>query len=481
VLNNFRQMNKDKRSRSEYLTQLTSDLSTYYGYLPELITYFLTLFNPSECIEFLESNEQSRPLTIRANTLKTRRRDLTQILINRGVNLDPVGEWSKVGMKIYDSQVPIGATPEYLAGHYMLQSASSFLPVMALAPQLNDKILDMCASPGGKSTYIAALQRNTGVLVANDVNPNRLPSLVYNIHRMGVTNSLVVNYDARKLSKHFQGFHRILLDAPCSGMGVISRDPSIKLQKSVEDILNCSHLQKELILSAIDMLNVSTDNDNNKSTNDSNTNNSNNKYTGGYLVYSTCSIAIEENEDVIQYALNKRYVKIVDTNLVFGKDGFTRIRDRRYHPSMKLTKRYYPHVHNMDGFYVAKLKKYKDGPRVLEDADQKQANKGKQLTENGVRESDDDNELMEENGDASQNDQGDDVDSSRVSEEEKNVSTDDEEDVPQAAPIARKQYQQAESSKQGAMKTRTTNASQSSTRKSNIVTYNKYARKNDKR
>jgi ribosomal RNA methyltransferase Nop2 len=107
-----------------------------------------------QIIEFLEANEVDRPITIRTNTLKTRRRDLAQALINRGVNLDPIGKWSKVGLLVYDSQVPIGATPEYLAGHYLLQGASSFLPVMALAPQEHEKILDMAAAPGGKTTYI---------------------------------------------------------------------------------------------------------------------------------------------------------------------------------------------------------------------------------------------------------------------------------------------------------------------------------------
>ena len=85
--------------------------------------------------------------------MKTRRRDLAQALINRGVNLDPI-KWSKVGLQVYDSQVPIGATPEYLAGQYMLQGASSFLPVMALGPVEKERVLDMCAAPGGKTTYI---------------------------------------------------------------------------------------------------------------------------------------------------------------------------------------------------------------------------------------------------------------------------------------------------------------------------------------
>lgn len=93
---------------------------------------------------------------------QARRRDLAATLINRGVNLDPLSTWSKVGLVVYESQVPVGATPEYMAGHYMLQSAASFLPVMALAPQEKERIVDMAASPGGKTTYIAALMRNTG-------------------------------------------------------------------------------------------------------------------------------------------------------------------------------------------------------------------------------------------------------------------------------------------------------------------------------
>ena len=358
VLNNFRQLKQSDKSRSEYMTQLHSDLSNYYGYLPELIDKLSELFAPAELIELLDSNEQSRPLTIRTNTLKIRRRELAQLLINRGVNLDPLGEWSKIGLKIYDSQVPVGATPEYLAGYYILQSASSLLPVMALAPQSNDKIADICASPGGKTTYISALMKNTGILLANDINTKRLPSLVYNIHRLGCTNTIVTNYDGRKLGQHHSQFNRILLDAPCSGMGVISRDPSIKLQKTVNDILNCSHLQKELLINAIDMLCVNKTSNGNDS---------------GYIVYSTCSITVEENEDVIQYALNKRYVKLVDTGLTFGRSGFTRIRDRRYHPSMSMTRRYYPHVHNMDGFYVAKLKKYQNGVRVVDEQENEQS------------------------------------------------------------------------------------------------------------
>lgn len=127
-------------------------------------------------------------MTIRTNTLRTRRRDLAQTLINRGVNLEPIGKWTTVGLQIFESSVPVGATPEYLAGHYMLQAASSFLPVIALAPQPHERILDMASAPGGKATYISALMQNTGTVFANDANKVRTKSLTANVHRLGCKN-----------------------------------------------------------------------------------------------------------------------------------------------------------------------------------------------------------------------------------------------------------------------------------------------------
>ncbi|XP_070791459.1 28S rRNA (cytosine(4447)-C(5))-methyltransferase isoform X1 [Pituophis catenifer annectens] len=339
VLQDFSSKRENGRSRQEYLSLLHQDLAAYYSYSDFLIGKMTELFPLSELVEFLEANEVSRPLTLRTNTLKTRRRDLAQALINRGVNLDPLGKWSKTGLVVYDSSVPIGATPEYLAGHYMLQGASSLLPVMALAPQENERILDMCCAPGGKTSYIAQLMKNTGVILANDSNAERLHSVVGNLHRLGVTNTVVSHCDGRQFPKVLGGFDRVLLDAPCSGTGVISKDPTVKTNKDEKDILRCAHLQKELILSAIDSVNATSE-------------------TGGYVVYCTCSVMVEENEWVVDYALKKRNVRLVPTGLDFGKEGFTRFRERRFHPSLKSTRRFYPHTHNMDGFFVAKLKKF---------------------------------------------------------------------------------------------------------------------------
>ncbi|XP_033764071.1 25S rRNA (cytosine-C(5))-methyltransferase nop2-like [Pecten maximus] len=338
VLAEFKDRREPGRSRQEYVRQLRSDFCTYYSYNDYLMDKIMTLF-PLEIQEFLEANEVPRPVTIRTNTLKTRRRDLAQALINRGVNLDPIGKWSKVGLIVFDAQVPLGATPEYLAGHYILQGGSSFLPVMALAPQENERILDMASAPGGKTTYIAALMKNTGTLFANDANADRAKAIVGNIHRMGITNTIVCHHDGRVFPKIMKGFDRVLLDAPCSGTGVISKDVEVKMNKDEKDILRCAHLQKELLLSAIDCCDA-------------------NSKTGGYLVYSTCSVLTEENEAVIDYALKKRNVKLVPTGLDFGREGFVNLQQHRFHPNMKLTRRFYPHTHNMDGFFVAKLKKF---------------------------------------------------------------------------------------------------------------------------
>ncbi|KAF5604567.1 nucleolar 2 [Fusarium pseudocircinatum] len=342
VLDDFANLSEEGRSRVEYTSQLLKDICSYYGYSEYLAEKLFNLFTPREAFAFFEANESARPVVIRTNTLRTHRRDLAQALINRGVTLEPVGKWSKVGLQVFESSVPLGATPEYLAGHYILQAASSFLPCMALDPQENERVLDMAAAPGGKTTYMAAMMKNTGIVVANDPNKARAKGLIGNIHRLGTRNVIVSNYDAREFPKPMGGFDRVLLDAPCSGTGVIAKDPSVKTNKTERDFMQLPHIQKQLVLAAIDSVNHSSK-------------------TGGYIVYSTCSVTVEENEQVVQYALSRRpNVRLVDAGLAFGKEGFTSYMGKKFDPSMRHTRRYYPHTYNVDGFFVAKF--HKIGP-----------------------------------------------------------------------------------------------------------------------
>merc|ERR1711977_215339 len=341
VLDDFANLSEEGRSRAEYTAQLIKDICAYYGYSEYLAEKLFNLFPPKEAFAFFEANETHRPVVIRTNTLRTHRRDLAQALINRGVVLEPVGKWSKIGLQIFESAVPLGATPEYLAGHYILQAASSFLPVMALAPQEHERVLDMAAAPGGKTTHIAALMKNTGCIFANDSNKSRAKGLIGNIHRLGAKNTIVCNYDAQKaFPKVLGGFDRVLLDAPCSGTGVIGKDPSVKTSKDERDFLALPHMQKQLLLAAVDSVDHKSK-------------------TGGYVVYSTCSVTVEENEGVVQYVLRKRpNVKIVDTGLGnFGSEGFKSYMNKKFDDKMTLTRRYFPHRENVDGFFVCKLKK----------------------------------------------------------------------------------------------------------------------------
>eukprot|EP00934_Nitzschia_sp_Nitz4_P007537 Nitzschia sp. Nitz4//scaffold178_size73299//16664//18722//NITZ4_005696-RA/size73299-snap-gene-0.131-mRNA-1//1//CDS//3329539113//7527//frame0 len=343
VLADFKERREPNRARTEYIERLGGFIAELFGYLPELVEYFLTMFSPAEALEFIEFSDKQRPLVIRTNTLKTRRKDLALALMKRGVTLDPLAAWSKVGLKITESPVPIGATPEYLSGHYMLQSAASMCPVLALSPEPKERVLDMSAAPGGKTSYLSQLMRNTGIIFANDLRPDRQKATVANMHRLGVKNVVTCTHDGRKMPKLFRHyrFDRVLLDAPCSGLGVISRDPSCKVQRTMLDVQKTAHLQKELLLAAIDMLNPKSK-------------------TGGVMVYSTCSVSVAENEEVVNYALSKRDIRIIETGLDFGRPGFTRYQQKRFHPSLAKTRRFYPHVHNMDGFYVCKIQKLSD-------------------------------------------------------------------------------------------------------------------------
>ncbi|XP_049852224.1 uncharacterized protein LOC126329981 isoform X2 [Schistocerca gregaria] len=343
ILSNFKQNRDPLHSHKEYQALLRNDLGYYYGYNDFLLRKLSTIFSSMEMVEYMETSEADRPLTIRTNTLKTRRSDLMKALAAKGIKAEPI-KWNKDLLQIFESSVPITSLTEYMAGHYILQSASSITAVSSLDPQPDERILDMCAAPGAKTTHIAQLMKNTGMIVANDINPQRMNSLVANLHRLGVCNTIVTNYDGGKFPKIMKGFDRVLLDAPCTGTGIISRDTSIKTSKSKKDLNVLVLTQKRLLLAAIDSVDPHS-------------------RSGGIIVYSTCSVLAEENEFVINYALKKRFVKVVDSGMEFGKPGIVSHRGIRLHDTITRARRYYPQTYNMDGFFVCRLRKLKNGPR----------------------------------------------------------------------------------------------------------------------
>lgn len=222
----------------------------------------------SEYPDFLNSLERPRAVALRMNPLKGEIPCLPFVS-------DPV-PWEKWGY-YYDPEARPGLHPYHEAGVYYLQEASAMAPVCLLDPQPGENICDLCAAPGGKTTQIAARMGGDGFLLCNEINPKRAKILGRNIERMAVANALVTNEHPENLAKRYEGmFHRVLVDAPCSGEGMFRKEEAAVTDWSPETVMMCANRQKEILRSAAKLLKP-----------------------GGRLVYSTCTFAPEENEQVI--------------------------------------------------------------------------------------------------------------------------------------------------------------------------------------
>ena len=259
---------------------------------------------------------------LRVNTLKISPQELKERLESKGVVLE--NTYLEYMFKIIESPYSPGSTLEYLFGYYYLQGISSTVPPLVLNPSSKDMVLDMCAAPGGKTTHMAQLMENEGIIVANDMKRVRLRSLSSNIHRLGIKNVVILNMDALKLDKLQIYYDRILLDAPCTGNPVKGR--SRKITK--EDIEYCSRRQKDMLDVGLNLLKV-----------------------GGELVYSTCSQEIEENEEVVQYILDKRNdIQLIDISDFRRRAKGINIKEG----GIKGTLRIYPPD---EPFFIAKFRK----------------------------------------------------------------------------------------------------------------------------
>lgn len=232
----------------------------------------------------------------------------------------------------------LGNALEHQLGYFYIQEISSMLPPLALDPQPGELVLDLFASPGSKTSQIAAKMKNTGTIIANDLKIGRISILVSNLEKAGVTNTIVTRHDAvafcEKISKtRFNKFDRILLDVPCSGEGTLRSSPKTFIMWNEKVIKSLSRQQKKFFASAIKLLKV-----------------------GGTLVYSTCTHAPEENEAVVSFALENFPVKIETLRLPLKcREGVTDWQDEKFNSETKKACRIYPQDNDSEGFFVSKF------------------------------------------------------------------------------------------------------------------------------
>lgn len=278
------------------------------------------------------SSMEERPSTyIRTNTIKIDSKSLSCLLEEKGIEIEPT-ELSEVH-RVVQSDLPIGATSEYLAGLYYIQDLSSCIAVEELEVSFVQQNLDMACAPGGKTTFMAQKMNNSGAIIALEYNRKRIPSVIFNLSRCGVINTSLYNIDARAAGSLHKRFDRVLLDAPCTCEGIISKDKRRKMSHSPNDIEVTSLRQLDMLLEATKVVK-----------------------SGGLVIYSTCSFAPEENELVINELLRKCGNRIVVEPVYHGLPGLTRFGDQQLHSSLSRTARLYPHVHGTLGFFIAKLR-----------------------------------------------------------------------------------------------------------------------------
>ncbi|MFW6117015.1 MAG: NOL1/NOP2/sun family putative RNA methylase [Thermoproteota archaeon] len=290
-----------------------------------------------ETENFLKASSTSLLPSFRVNTLKIRRRRLRERLENKGYKLREI-PWYRKGYIVYKPEVGLGKTLEHSLGYFYLQDSASMIPPLVLNPIEHQKVLDLCAAPGSKTTQIAQMMRNTGMIVANDPQKHRLKPLCSNLQRCGVANTLVTSMDGRDFSgKTKEKFDRVLVDVPCSGSGGIRKRRGIAREWSSQFIKGLSDLQKKLLISGFECLKQ-----------------------GGTLVYSTCSLDPEEDEGVIDYLLRMKNgckVEKVRVPHLQIREGLREWNGVKYQEGVKNGVRIYPQDNDTIGFFFCKVKK----------------------------------------------------------------------------------------------------------------------------
>ena len=297
--------------------------SIKYSYSPWMIKTFIKDFGKEFTEDLLEANNEKPNLYIRVNTLKISREKLMK-------------EFDKISIKSYkvndieealrvENLKNIENNDLFKKGFFTIQDISSMIVGKVMNPNKNSRVLDLCSAPGGKTTHIATLMENTGEVVSRDIFDHKLKLIKNSVDRLGLTNVKIEKSDASVIDKNIiENFDYVLCDVPCSGLGIIKRKPEIKY-KSKEEIKDLPKLQYDILENASKYLKV-----------------------GGVLIYSTCTILDSENiSNVYKFLENNKNFELskineVNVDLENQENGYLKI---------------YPNIHNMDGFFIAKLKK----------------------------------------------------------------------------------------------------------------------------
>ena len=301
--------------------------------LQALLQYIGRLLpNDKERAAFYQCAQTPPPASLRLNALQAQARPLRPHLRQRGQSVP----WCSEGFAWPERDARLGQTIEHAMGAYYVQAKAPMLAVEVLAPQPGERVLDLCAAPGGKATQIAARMQNSGLLLVNEMQRKRLPALVGNLERCGVANHVLTQAPGTLLTRYFPNFFdRVLVDAPCSGDGIVRKDQNMLAYWSPQDAQHQAQQQIGLLRAAYAMLRP-----------------------GGTLVYSTCSLSLEENEGVLLGLLRRHGPEVAILPIPAVEERpLPAVLASQFPAELARCVRIWPHRYDTEGAFVACLSK----------------------------------------------------------------------------------------------------------------------------
>nr|XP_053634842.1 26S rRNA (cytosine-C(5))-methyltransferase nsun-1-like [Cherax quadricarinatus] len=338
------QTEKQKVDVSTGKNKLTQEVirrvKTKFSTSEEFAVKLLNVFGEKEALLTHEAIRFTPPgIFLRTNGLKASRKRLWSEMEAANVKAW-LPEWSRININIVGDMQHIPPLVQQMISEgrcYLLGVISSVLGVVN-APKIGEDVLEMCATNCVKTVHIGAMMMNTGKLVARTLHCQDVTELQKTLKHLGVTNCVVTDMLTVDLAKTMaKSFDRVIIDAPCSGIGVVPPESGISMCKDSRDLEIICERQKRLIIAGAECLRHAHN-------------------RRSFLVYTTCSVLVEENEDVIQHLLDSRpEMEVIPTGVSLGVPGFSHFRGRRFSEDMCFTRRIYTHQNHMDGVFLAKL------------------------------------------------------------------------------------------------------------------------------